>query len=337
MRSAGPLANRYEFPPGYSPLLREIARRSSIIEGKKVDLADIIITSGAIEGINLALRAALKPGELLAVESPTYYGLLKAAELLGVRIVEIPSDARTGIDLNSLEKAVRQYKIRCIFLMTNFQNPLGSVMPDEKKEDILSLASRYDLTIIEDDVQGDLYFGLKRPLPLKYWDKEGRVIYLSSFSKTIAPGYRLGWIRPGRLYEKVLELKFTFTASTPTLIQMAIAEYLSSGSMERHLKKLRKAFELQVSQMSHAIQEFFPSGTRLSRPMGGFLLWVELPSRVNSIELFKKSSRNGVAICPGPIFSPRGRYSNYARLSCGHPWSNDIQKAVRMLGKIANM
>ena len=208
-------------------------------------------------------------------------------------------------------------------------------MPDEGKRELVAMLARRDVPLIEDDLYGDLYFGQTRPRSAKAFDREGLVLLCSSFSKMIAPGYRIGWTAPGRFQAKVEALKLTTTLATPTLLQAAIAEFLESGAYDRHLRKMRAAFATQTEQMIAAVGEHFPAGTKVTRPAGGFVLWVELPHHVDSLELQERALAERISISPGPIFSARQRYRNYIRLNCGYPWSERLDRALRTLGRLA--
>jgi DNA-binding transcriptional MocR family regulator len=216
-----------------------------------------------------------------------------------------------------------------------FSNPLGALMPDDAKRELVRMLARHEVPLIEDDIYGDLGFDAARPRPAKAFDRHGLVMLCTSFSKTLAPGYRVGWVAPGRWRDAVERLKFAQTVGTPTLPQMAIADFLENGGYERHLRRLRRALEDQVGRVSDAVAEHFPPGTRISRPRGGFLLWVEMPPGKNALDLHDRALARGISIAPGPIFSAKQRFSNCLRLSCAWPWSDRIERAIRTLGELA--
>jgi DNA-binding transcriptional MocR family regulator len=332
-RRNGPHGVSYDFPPGCVALRHEIAKRS-------LDLAcalspdDIVTTTGTMEALNLCLRAVAKPGDVIAIESPTFYGTLQAIESLGMKAVEIATDPRNGIDLDALESAIKRKRVKACLLIPTFHNPLGSCMPDRNKKDLVAMLARRQIPLIEDDIYGDLCFGPTRPKTAKTYDKEGLVLLCSSFSKTLAPGYRVGWTAPGKFKAQVESLKFMNTFASATLPQLAIAEFLHSGGYERYLRKIRRALAGRVQQMSHAISRYFPDGTRLTRPLGGYVLWVELPRSVDSFELYRNALRQRIMIIPGPIFSANRKYRNFIRLSCSQPWSDRVEHAVRALGSL---
>ena len=334
VRRSGVALDRYDFPPGAYALRRQIARRS-LDWGSGLAPEDIVITCGATEALQLCLRAATRPGDLVAVESPAYFGWLLLLETLDLKAVEIPSHPRHGLCLDRLAEALRDRRIRACIASPNFSNPLGSLMPDDAKRELVAMLARRNIPLIEDDLYGDLYFGEVRPKSAKAFDKDGLVMTCSSFSKTISPGYHIGWAAPGRFQARVETLKLSSSISTPPLLQTAIADYLESGAYDRHLRRMRAAFALQTEQMAVAVGERFPAGCSVTRPEGGFVLWVGLPGGADALELQQRALAQGVSISPGPMFSARQRYRNHIRLNCGYPWSPRIEQAVRTLGRLA--
>ena len=214
---------------------------------------DFITTNGAVEALHLALRAVAKPGDAIAVESPTYFGVLQLIEELGLKAVEVPTHPRSGFDLDALEEVIRTTpSLKAVLAMPTVSNPMGTVMSDAAKEKLVRLVARYEIDLIEDDAYGELVFDSPRPRPARAWDREGRVLFCGSVSKTLAPGYRVGWIAPGRHQERVEQLKFAFTVASPTLPQMAVAEFLASGGYDRHLRRLRATLRGQVDRVREA-------------------------------------------------------------------------------------
>jgi DNA-binding transcriptional MocR family regulator len=333
-RAAGGSGVAYEQPPGCLALRRQIARRAGEA-GIAISPDEIVTTVGAMEGLALSLRAVAKAGDTIAVESPAYYGVLQLIESLGMRVLEIPANAGTGLDVDRLEEALRRHRVHAVLAVTNFSNPLGALMPDDAKQALVKLLARHEIPLVEDDVYGDLHFDDVRPRPAKAFDREGLVILCASYSKTIAPGYRVGWVMPGRFRERVERLKFAQSVATPTLPQMAIADFLAHGGYERHLRKLRRRFAEQVERMTEAIALAFPPGTRISRPRGGCVLWVEMPHGISSLDLHERALAERISVAPGPIFSAKGRFESCVRVSCGFPWSDRLDRAVQTLGSIA--
>jgi DNA-binding transcriptional MocR family regulator len=326
--------NAYDFPPGNEELRRLIARRS-LDCGCSLSSRDIEITFGSTEALNLCLRAVAEPGDTIAVESPTYYGILQMIESLRMKALEIPTHPRKGISLEALDSAIKKHKIKACFVMPNFHNPLGGCMPEESKKQLVELLARREIPLIEDDIHGDLHFGTTRPKTAKAFDKQGLVLLCSSFSKTLAPGYRVGWTVPGRFKAQVERLKLMTTIATVSLTQTAVARFLQSGGYDHYLRKIRKAYATQVDLMTQAITKYFPKGTKVTRPAGGFVLWIEFPKRINSIQLYRRALGENISIAPGPIFSAKQHYQNFIRINCGYPWSDRIEQALITLGRLA--
>jgi DNA-binding transcriptional MocR family regulator len=336
-RTVGLRYNTYTEPRGELRLRQEIARRAARW-GTVVSPEDIVITSGCLEAIALALSIVTRPGDTVAIESPTYFGLLRSLEALGLKALELPTDAAHGIDLSALKTALERKAVKTCLFSSCFNNPLGSTMPGANKLKVLALLARYRATLIEDDINGDIYFGPQRPLPFMALDRSAsNVIYCSSFSKTVAPGYRIGWMvtKTAAQMQSALERKLAFTLSGPPLLQVAFAEFLSSGGYDNHLRRIRRAFEDTIGQMSSAVERSFPAGTKVSRPAGSFVLWLELPKSVRTSALFDEALQNGICFVPGEAFSVSGRYGHCLRLSCGHGWNDRIEKGVMKLGKLA--
>lgn len=322
-----------DLPPGNAQLIRQIARRH-LENGLAVDPGEIIITVGATEAINLCLQAVARPGDTIAVESPTFYAMLHAIERMGMRAVEVPTDPQTGISIEALTAVLARQKVAACMVMPNFQNPLGFQMPDERKRALVELLAERDIPVIENDVYNELYFGDSHPSSLKSFDTKGLVLHCASFSKSLTAAYRIGWALPGRYTAQVEKLKFLNTLTTPSLPQMAIAEYLQNDGYDQHLRKVRKAYAQQASIMAAAVRRFFPEGTRVSQPRGGYVLWVELPAGVDSMQLYAQALERKITVGPGTMFSVAGSYSNFIRLNYSYPWSAETEAAIKTLGRL---
>jgi len=325
--------NSCDIPPGNLNLRRQIARRA-MESGCTLAPDEIVVTCGCQEALNICLRAVARPGDRIAIESPTYYGILQIIESLGMRACEIPTFPRDGVCLDELVKRLDCCQIKACVFSLNYSNPLGSCMPDEKKKRLVELLAERTIPLIEDDLYGTLSHAPQRPKTAKAFDKEGGVLLCDSFTKTLAPGSRVGWTAPGRFQKRVEHLKFISSIGAPTLLQMAIAEFLANGGYEHHLRRLRRVYAEQVRRVTQVITKYFPEGTRVTRPTGGYVLWVELPAQVNSLELFRRAVAEKISIAPGPIFSPQQKYQNFIRLSCGTPWSEAADQALLKLGQI---
>jgi DNA-binding transcriptional MocR family regulator len=322
-----------DISPGDAELRRQIALRY-MIDGLQVPADEIVITNGALEGLNLCLQAVTQPGDKVLIGSPTFYAALQSIERNNLKAVEVPCHPREGIDLDAMERALKQHKPSACWLMTNFQNPIGSLMPDDKKKDMVAMLTRHNVPLIEDDVYGELYFGDRRPKSAKAFDTKGLVMHCSSFSKCLAPGYRVGWASPGRYAKTVERLKLTTTLSASVPAQIALASYLKKGGYDRHLRSLRHTLLLQQIKFVEAIERHFPEGTRLTSPGGGYFLWIKLPDGVNSLDLHRAALKAGISVAPGPIFSARRGFSEYVRLNYGHLWNEEMETALATLGKI---
>jgi len=329
-RQKGESAHQYQFPPGLETLRVQIARRV-VSAGCKLFPSDILVTSGGTEAVDLCLHAICRPGDIVAIESPSYFGTLQPLEVHGLRALEIPTHPREGISLTALEFAIEHNPIRAVMVISNFNNPLGSQIPDEKKEALVNLLARHEIPLIENDVMGELYFGEKRPLVCKSFDTKGLVMLLSSFSKDISPGLRIGWVAAGRYRAEVEWLKFTLSASSPTFSQMVIAEFLESGGYDQHLRRIRREYARNVGLMSDTVMRYFPEGTRLTRPSGGFVLWVQLPENVDSLELYELALQGGITLAPGHVFSATYQFSNFIRLNAA-TFNYSTERAIERLG-----
>jgi len=322
-----------DLAPGNATLRRQIALRY-LADGVQVHTDDIVITNGALEALNLCLLAVARPGDSIIIESPTFYAVLQALERIGLRAIEVPTHPRDGIDLDALAQALERHQPKACWLMTNFQNPLGSLMPDAKKQALVALLAQHEVPLIEDDVYGELYFGARRPLHAKKFDTKGLVMHCSSFSKCLAPGYRIGWVATGRYTQQVARLQLTTTLSASAPAQAAIADYLAKGGYDKHLRQLRHALSLQQNAMVDALVRYFPKGTKATRPEGGYFLWVELPATVDALKVHQIALSLGISVAPGPVFSARREFGNCLRLNYGHPWDDRAEAAFTALGQV---
>lgn len=327
------LAHTYDVPPGCEPLRHEVARRL-MDAGCSVTRDEVVTTNGTFESVFLSLRAVTQPGDTVVIESPTYYGLLEALEILHLKALELPTHPRDGLCLSDLEAVLQKKRIAACALVSNFSNPLGTCMSDQRKKQLVELLAQYEVPLIEDDIYGDLYFEGSRPKALKAFDRHGLVLYCSSCSKTLSPGLRVGWVVAGRYQAKVEQLKWVINQTTAIAPQLTVAAFLSNGGYDRHLPQLRRAYQSQMSRMTQAICDYFPAETRVTRPNGGHVLWVELPQEFDSLILYETALQHHISIAPGVIFSPSCSYSNCFRLNSGLPWTEEIEQAMQTLGKL---
>ncbi len=334
MRRLAPPALTSELASG-NARLREALRARCVRQGMQVGSDDPIITNGAMEALNLSLQAVTQPGDVVAIEAPTFYAALQALERLHLKAVEIPTHPQLGIDPDGLAEVLQRHPVAACWLMPHFQNPLGALMPHARKQAVMQTLSQAGIPVVEDDVYGELHHGSTRPLPLKAFDREGLVLYCSSFSKCLAPGYRVGWAMAGRFSHLVHKLKMMSSLATSVPSQLAIAEYLEEGGYDRHLRQLRHALAESLAQLRGLVLRHFPKGTRVSRPDGGYFLWVQLPDGVDTLLLHRQALAHGISIAPGALFSADQRFRSAMRLNGGHPRDARLAQAVRWLGEWA--
>jgi DNA-binding transcriptional MocR family regulator len=332
-KSLTPWSTLDEMSPGKESLRRQIALRYAA-DGIRVTPADIVITNGALEALNLCLSAVARPGDSVVVESPTFYAALQAIDRLGLKVIEAPTHPGKGIDLDRLEQVIRRDKPKACWFMTTFQNPLGCTLPDDRKKQLVALLARHQVALIEDDVYAELYFGARRPLPAKAFDQEGLVLHCSSFSKCLAPGYRVGWAVPGRFRQAVARTKLATTLGASAPAQLGLVKYLEAGGYDKHLRKLRQTLATHQAAFSQALCTHLPPGSRATRPEGGYFMWVELPAGTDAMALHRKALHCGISIAPGPIFSAGNGFTNCVRLNYGHPLDSKAERGLELLGRL---
>ncbi|MET0290210.1 MAG: PLP-dependent aminotransferase family protein [Pseudoxanthomonas sp.] len=325
----------YAQPQGHQPLRRLIAQRYAHL-ATPVSADEVVITAGSLEAISLALRTLTSPGDVVIVETPTYYGILQAVAAQRLKVLELPHRPGGGLDLERLETLLEQAPVRAMVLIPNFHNPLGSVLGDDDKRALLQHCQRHHTVVIEDDIYGDLAWSGQRPPPLRHFDTHGQVITCSSFSKTLAPGLRVGWILGAGWTDALVRAKYHSTVGNTSLPQLALADYLQRHDQERHLRKLRQHLADNARRMRAAIAQWWPAGTRCSDPTGGLSLWLQLPTGSDAGDLAEAALAEGIGISPGALFSSRGDYRDHVRLGCGLPWNATLESALRKLGALAH-
>jgi DNA-binding transcriptional MocR family regulator len=326
-------AGEFIMPPGDAELRRQIAKRLAFA-GAAVDPSHVVITSGTMDAITLSLKVVCKPGDTVLVESPTYFGLLQAIEHLNLKVVEVPNRPASGIDVDAVRSVARSTRLAAAVLMPNFNNPSGSLTPDDAKREIVQLLTGQEVPVIEDDIYGDLNYGSARPTSMCAFDEAGLVISCSSVSKTIALGYRIGWAVSPQFHTEIARAKFSSSIACPTLQQLVLARYYASGGYDRYLRRVRAMLAANSQHMIDSISRYFPPGTRVTRPNGGVVVWVELPRNVDGAELFRTALASRIGVAPGMLFSAKGGYRNYIRMSCGLPWTGTIERAIEKLGRL---
>jgi DNA-binding transcriptional MocR family regulator len=324
----------YDALPGCRRFREQVSRRA-LDAGCVLDADGLVATTGAMEALHLALRAVARPGDVIAVESPTFFGALQLLESLGLRALEVATDPRTGVVLDELVRALDRHRVAACLFSPNFQNPTGCRMPDGAKRQLVKLLADREVPLIEDDVYGELPFEGPRPQAAKAFDTNGGVLWCASLSKTLAPGLRAGWIAGGRFHAEVERLKSVHTVTGPPLPMLVAAEFLESGQFDRHLRALRATIAQNVRRVTAAVVDCFPPGTQVAQPAGGMVLWVEMPKGVDSLEIQRLALEHGIGIAPGPIFSPSGRYQQCLRINCAMTWSDRIERALAQVGLLA--
>jgi DNA-binding transcriptional MocR family regulator len=333
----------YQFSPGLESLRSQIALRMRDV-GLRCHADDIVITQGCSEALHLCLSSATQRGDIIAVESPCYYGFLQMANLRGLKVIEIPTDPRHGISTDALRLALEQWPIKAIMVTSRYSNPSGGSISSEKQKKLVELARQFDCQIIEDDSYGEMPLevsslsmkGSQEPTNtvIKTHDTDDRVMYCSSYSKTVGPGLRIGWCIPGRNKKAVIQAQRFSTMAASSLPQLTMASYLKNGHYDKHLRSLRQRVTENVKLFAQTVQLYFPEGTRLSIPSGGFILWICLSEKVSSIELLHRAQAESITIIPGDIFSNSDQFRNYIRLNCATPWSEDVKQGIARLGEL---
>lgn len=335
LRQKPQLIGTYPLPPGDPTLRREIARRSLIL-GMTLQADDITVTHGCMEAIQLALRVVTRPGDCVGLETPTYFYLLPLLASLGLKALEIPTDPQNGLSLDALELMLSEKRLNAIIAMPTVQNPLGFSMPVAAKKRLADLVNTYQVPLIEDGLYAEIQFGKTLSPAVKSFDRGGWVIFCSSFSKTLAPDFRLGWVIGGRFTSALHKLKAVSSMSESGLLSETVAQFLESGGYDHHIRRLRRRYAAQVDAARALIAEYFPNGTRATVPAGGFVFWVEFPEQVDTIALFHRMLAENICVTPGTLYSPNSqRYRNALRLSCCYPFNTRYTHALQRIGEVA--
>lgn len=333
VRKMSPHAAMANLPPGNDDLRRSIAQRYAQC-AMEVAPDEIVITSGAMESLSLSLQAVTEPGDWIAIESPAFYGVLQAIERRKLKAVAIPTDVRDGMDLDSLQQALDQYPIKACWLMPNFQNPLGCTMPKERKQQLVTMLQHKQVALIEDDVYSELFFGGDRPMPAKAFPGSNTILHCSSFSKCLAPGFRVGWVAAGQYAGKIqrLQLMSTLSASVPT--QLALADFMQQGGYDTHLRRLRRQLEQRQLAMHRAIVDSFPAGVTVSQPQGGYFLWLDLGDTVLASKVYQRALAKGISVAPGNMFSASEQFNHCMRINSSFEWNESSQQAIAVLAAL---
>jgi DNA-binding transcriptional MocR family regulator len=331
---AGDAGLTYNSRLGYLPLRKQLARHY-FDRGLNLSPDQIVLTAGGSESLNICYRVAGRTGGIVAVESPMVALLPICLQYHGLKILEIPTSPREGMSLEVLKKSLKRYRVKACICMPNFHNPTGSTMPEENKKRLVEMLAERDVVLIENDAYGDLWFGEPQPKPAKAFDKTGNVYLCSSFSKSVAPGIRVGWIAGGKNVDPFAEARFMGNASTNSLMEAGMADFMERGEFNRHLRKVRAFCETNLKIYTQAVLKYFPEGTRISRPTGGLLFWVEFPEKVDASKLQKEALAKNILVLPGPFFTLIPRFKNCVSISFGHKWSPSMEKTLEFIGNLA--
>lgn len=331
VRNLAESGTSYEPVQGSANLRRNVAKWAIVLEGKLTE-DDFVTTSGAMNAIFNCLMAVTKRGDTIAIESPVYFGIIQVAQNMGLNIIELPTHPTTGVDLEALKKVIHKVDVCCF--MSNFSNPLGSLMPDDHKKELVQLLTYHNVPLIEDDLYGNLFFGTVRPKPCKYYDEAGIVMWCGSVSKTLAPGYRVGWVAPGKFKDKIIRQKMAHTVCMPSLYQEVIADFLEHGRYDHHLRNLRSTLYTNALQFQRTIEDHFPENTKISQPQGGSFLWLELDKSIDTAVLYDKAIQQKIGFAPGRIFTQHDQYNNCMRLNFGLEWKEKVELDLKRLGQL---
>jgi len=332
LRRDGPEALGYGDPSGYPPLRTTIAHILTS-QGIPTRPDHVLVTSGSQQALALVSHLLLRPGDVVLVESPTYVGAIDLFRSLDVRLLGVPVDER-GIRVEQVEDALRTARPRLIYTIPTFHNPTGTCMSGHRRRQLIGLADRYNVPVLEDDFAGDLRYEGRALPALKALDPGGRVIYTSTFSKMLMPGIRVGFlVAEGPVYERLLARKRAIDLATSSLMQRALEAYITVGRYQTHLRRACRLYRRRREAMLEALERYMPAGTRWRSPQGGLFLWLQLPEGLSANELHPLAGEEGVTFAPGSFFFPCERPQPYLRLNfVMHP-TEAIEEGIRRLGQ----
>ncbi|WP_107850344.1 aminotransferase-like domain-containing protein [Oceanimonas marisflavi] len=324
-------AHQQVLPPGCAELRRALARRYAT-RGMAVSPDELVITSGALEALNLSLQALTRPGDWVVVEAPAFYGALQAIERLQLKALAVPVDPERGLDLDALAEALGRYPVKACWLMSHCQNPLGVSLGAEARSRLLALLNEHGVPLIEDDVYAELYQGELAPVPLRAQD-DG-VLHCSSFSKTLATGLRIGWVAAGARAPAIQRLQLMSTLSTSAPMQLALADYLTGHHYDRHLHTLRCELARRKQRFYQALCQYMPAGVQVHASQGGYFLWLSLPAGLDTTELYRRALAEDITIAPGRMFAAGDQFRHCFRLNVSLPWNARSEAAVVRLATL---
>lgn len=314
--------------------LRALVVKRAALHGANLQKDELILTDGALQALYIALASITSPQDIVAVESPCVFSVLEVLSNLRLRVVEIPVKPITGFDLVFLKKISQQHPIKAVVLTPNFHNPTGILLSDVHKEELYDWAVQHQIPLLENDVYGDLHFQRERPMNIKNLDKKGLVLTFSSYSKTIAPGLRLGWLAAGQYFAQAERIKFSLGRSVSPLNQEVMIQLLQSPQYDKHLRVFRQQLERQAMQFLRAFKLYFPSDFTQFPPQGGYSLWGQLPLSTNPVLFHRKCLDLGIGFTPGATFSFTNTYNHYFRAIFAQRLSTTDLSAIQQLGTV---
>lgn len=325
--------NNDNMPPG-NLALRQIIASRYMMQGVQCNSDDIVITSGALNALNLALEALTKPSDVILLQETVFYGAWQAAERLGLQVVTIPDHSEFGLHIEAFEKALQQYPVKVCWLMLNTQNPLGYTVSNNIKKKIAALLEQYQVYLIEDDVYLELNYGGKKPLPMTYFDQHQRVLHCSTFSKSLGMGTRVGWIHARQFSDAIQHLQLMSTLSVSPLVQNALVDFLSQHHYEKHLRHLC----LRLAQYKQVIYDYLklhlPQQCKVDIYPSGYFLWIKLPEYCDSYHIYQTLLQHKISIAPSLLFRPKHSLQNCIRLNCSYELHTDIEQALQQLCRV---
>lgn len=322
---------------GASSLRREVARQLLTL-GVAVAPDELMITVGATQALFLALSTLCVPGDVVAVESPSYYGFYQLLASMGLQALPIPGDAQTGLRVDVLEQALLQGQpIRAVLVMPTVSNPLGAVMPSANALALVSLAARHGVSILEDLTNAELCWDPASRRGLPNPGGMGDIMRCGSLSKATAPGLRLGWCAPGRHYDRMMALAAVQSMAAATVPQLGLAAFLEEGGLDAHLRQMRVSVRAAIEEVRARVLATFPAGTTVTDPAGGHVLWITLPGeRVDTSRLFARGVEQGVSMTPGCLFSADQGVSPSFRINAALRWNPRALAALDLLAREAH-
>lgn len=320
-------------PPGHLALRRWIAQRYTL-QGIPTSPDDIVITSGALDALNLALQAITQTGDYIVLQQTIFYGAWQAAERLGLKVITIPDHPQHGIDLDAFKQVLANYPIKVCWLMLNCHNPLGFTVSDEIKMQLADLLVQHQVYLIEDDVYEEMFYGTKKPHAMKYFDQKNWVLHCSSFSKTLGANFRVGWVHAGKFSQCIQHLQLMSTLSVNPLIQSSLVEFLQHHHYEKHLRRLRRNLEQYKRQFYLYLKHALPSDCEVIHHLGGYFLWIRLPENVDSMHIYQHLMQHNIAIAPSQLFNILAAHQQGLRINCSFAWNAQIQQALDQLIQI---